>query len=167
MVRSLRDLVLAELRRVFAPPRLALFRVIDDLPADLPVLDDLVDDVGAGVPFGTRLMRSPSNRAFSSSNRSTSAPSPSSSAVFCSSLRWTSSSVLEFLVFLEVFCISRVERGGLVLLQRLALLLKALVQCRFVLSFVAFASLRQGFRRFGGGDALARGGLSFRLLPSA
>ena len=40
-----------------------------------------------GVPFGTRRMRSPSKRALSSSYRSSSAPSPSSSAVFFSSLR--------------------------------------------------------------------------------
>src|SRR5580704_7884205 len=86
-----------------------------------------------GVPFGTRRMRSPSKRALSSSYRSSSAPSPSSSAVLFSSLRTASSSLsLSFWLFLEVLRVPGVQRDGVGLFQRLALFLKALVHQCFV-----------------------------------
>ena len=52
MVRSFRNLVLAELRCVLISPRITIFRVIYDLAANLAVLNNFVNDVGARRAFG-------------------------------------------------------------------------------------------------------------------
>ena len=52
VVGAFGDFVLAELRRVLAPPRIAVLGIVDDLAAYLPVADHLVDNVRARETFG-------------------------------------------------------------------------------------------------------------------